>query len=172
MERDVSTFLGIAQIAAVLAGFAALVSVIANRPDRPSLRRELFQLRGVVGIGVIAVVAALLPIGIHRYGFSESAGWRISSLLFLVGIWVGILGSRSSEYSQRYAFRDGALLSTFFWGVLEPCIQIPLVLGALGFHPSLAPAFYLSGLVLNVCQAAVLFARVVASAVFSSDAAR
>jgi hypothetical protein len=49
----------------------------------------------------------------------------------------------------------------FFWAFLELPIQVPLALALLGVAPALAPAFYVTALVLNLFEAALLLARLV-----------
>ena len=48
-----------------------------------------------------------------------------------------------------------------FWVLFEIPIQVPLVLTLLGIASSLAPAFYITALVLNLFQGAFLLARLV-----------
>lgn len=49
--------------------------------------------------------------------------------------------------------------AVLFWVFLEIPIQVSLVLAILGVAPSLAPAFYVTALVLNLFEAAMMLAR-------------
>jgi hypothetical protein len=53
------------------------------------------------------------------------------------------------------------MLNLFFWGFLEVPIQVPLLLVVLGVAPAQASAFYVTALVLNLFEAALLLARLV-----------
>jgi hypothetical protein len=52
-------------------------------------------------------------------------------------------------------------LTAFFWLFLEVPIQLSLALVLLGVAPERAPAFYATGLVLNLFEAAFVLARLV-----------
>ena len=61
---DSGLFIAIAEIAGVFVGFGALISLTRKDAiDFPQLGR----LRGVVSVGLVVIVAALIPVGISRY---------------------------------------------------------------------------------------------------------
>jgi hypothetical protein len=164
MERDIDLFLSIAEIAGVFVAFGALISVARDRTHEDPL-----QLRGVVGvvtIGLVVLVAALLPVALARYGLTGRALWGWSSGGFLLLIWVAIsrllLDPEHGQWMKGDA-RSHPAITVFFWIFLEAPIQIPLVLAILGVAPALAPAFYVTALVLNLFEAAFVLARLVFS---------
>lgn len=167
MSEEIPTLLSIAQIAGVFVGFAALVSVLGGRPDGAPRVLELGRFRGVVGAGVLVVVASLLPVVLGRYPISEPVVWRLSCAGFLILIWLLILSSRQSVDVMREMIRGSPVSFILLVLVLEPVIQVPLALGLLGLLPSLASAFYLTALIVNLCQAAFVFSQLVLSDAFS-----
>jgi hypothetical protein len=161
MEHDVDVFLSIAEIAGVFVGFGALISL-----SRDQVVAARLALRGVVTIGLVVLVAALLPVGLARYGLTERALWSGSSAGFLLLIWIAIVVLHSDPEQREAVKRDlraSPALAIFFWVFLEVPIQVPLVLVIVGVAPTLAHAFYVTGLVLNLFEAAFVLARLVLS---------
>jgi hypothetical protein len=167
MSEDIPTLLSIAQIAGVFVGFAALVSVLRDRSGGTPGVAEMTQLSGAVMPGLVVVVAGLIPVVLARYPISTPVVWRLSCAGFLIIIWLLVLSYGRSLELVREAFRAAPVSTSVVWFVLEPIVQIPLVLGMLGFLPSLAPAFYLTALVVNLAQAAFMFSQLVVSITLS-----
>lgn len=161
MTDDLGLFVAIAEIAGVFVGFAALISVTGRDEVAPG---QLAQVRAVVTIGLVVIVAALVPVGLDRYGLSTEALWRTSSAAFLALVWAVIALSlrrpenRALTLSQA---RRSPGLSAVFWGVLEVAIQLPLLLAVLGVLPDLARAFYTTALVVHLFQAAFVLGQFV-----------
>jgi len=160
IEADLLTSL--AEIAGVFVGFGALIGVV-NRAQ--SSDRQLSGVQGIVVIGLLVVVAAMLPLGIAGYGLDSGLVWRSSSALFLVLIWVVIFISLRSPVrsASPLGFSNNPIAFTVFWLLLELPIQVPLVLATLGVLEHLAPAFYSTALILNLFQGALLLALLVFS---------
>jgi hypothetical protein len=159
MSHDIDLFLSIAEIAGVFVGFGALISFSR---DQAAAARE--ALRGVVTIGLVVLVAALVPVALARYGLTDRALWAWSSGGFLLIIWIAIVGlliDPEQRARVKLDARANPALAVFFWVGLEAPIQVPLLLALLGVAPTLAPAFYVTGLVLNLFEAAFLLARLV-----------
>ncbi|MCA9885379.1 MAG: hypothetical protein KC708_20515 [Anaerolineae bacterium] len=158
-----SLLTAIAEIAGVFVGFGALISV-TRRSEIDAA--QLGLVRAVVTIGLEVLVAALIPVGLSRYGFAGHDLWLLSSLVFLAIIWVVlILSLRNAENRQLAIQRTHSdpVMAAFFWVLLEIPMQAPLVLVILGINPSLDPAFYITALVLNLFQAAFVLAQFVYS---------
>ena len=83
--QDADLFMELAAIAGVFVGFGALIAV---RSGGASDVFEVAWMRGVVSIGLMAVLAALVPVVISRYGLSDHEVWALSSVRFLVA-WIG-----------------------------------------------------------------------------------
>ena len=156
---DFDLFLSIAEIAGIFVGFGALMSVLRDRQEE-----GLVALRVVILNGLLVLVAALIPVALSHYGLAGRALWSWSSGAFLVVCWTAILGSLRERETRREVMDDtmaNPAPAVVFWVFFEIPIQVPLVLALLGIASSLAPAFYVTALVLNLFQAAFLLARVV-----------
>lgn len=163
MADDLSLFVALAEIAGVFVGFGALIGV-ARRAEID--RDQLGQIRAVVTVGLVVVVAALLPVGLARYRLADPALWRVSSLLFLALNWAAIILSLRRPENRALTVaqaRTSPLQAAFFWILLEVPIQVPLALGVLGVRPDLVPAFYTTALLFSLFEAAAVLARLVYS---------
>jgi len=160
-------FVSLAEIAGVFVGFGALISV-TRRVDIDA--SQLAQIRAVVVIGLVVMVAALVPVGLARYGVVGRTLWSWSSIAFLALIWVSIILPMLNHRHRAAitALSRGSLIgSIFFLVFLELPIQIPLVLAVLGSHPALEPAFYTTALVVNLFEGAFVLTQLVFSQVVS-----
>ncbi|MEJ2265933.1 MAG: hypothetical protein P8X95_21005, partial [Anaerolineales bacterium] len=61
---EIDLFIAMAEIAGVFVGFGALISVTQHSEIEAG---QLGQIRAVVTIGLVVMVAALIPIGLDRY---------------------------------------------------------------------------------------------------------
>lgn len=167
MVQEAELLVMMAEIAGVFVGFGALISVTRRSQIENS---QIGQLQAVVTIGLVVMVAALIPVGLDRYGVSGHDLWLISSLLFLLLSWAVIVLSLRRPESRRQVItqaRSNPLSAVFFWVLLELPVQIPLFLTVLGVRPELDPAFYLTALVFNLFEAAFVLAQLVYSQVHS-----
>lgn len=156
---DLHLFLSIAEIAGVFVGFGALISVAQ---DQPLAARA--QLRGVVMTGLGVLVGALLPVTLARFGLADRALWGWASAAFLAVIWMIIVPTLRHPEARAWSradVREHPVHNILFWVFLEVPIQVSLILALLSVIPELDPAFYVTALVLNLCEAAYLLARVV-----------
>lgn len=96
---DADLFMELAGIAGVFVGFGALIAV---RSGGASDAFEVAWMRGVVSVGIVAVLASLAPVVISRYGLVEHQVWALSSILFLVGS-VGIFAINNLSPEARVA---------------------------------------------------------------------
>ena len=161
MAQDLDMFVGLAEIAGVFVGFAALISLTRRSEIQPP---QLAQIRGVVSIGLLVIVASLFPVGLHRYGVTGHSLWLVSSLVFLALLWFAIIfGFSRPEYRKLMAsqMRTTPVMTAFFWLVLEVPIQVPLFLTVLGLFPDLEPAFYATGLILHLFEGAFVLTQLV-----------
>lgn len=153
-------FVSLAEIAGVFVGFGALIALTRRDDVTPG---EAMQLRGVVLIGLLVMVASLVPVLLASFGFAAPALWRVSSVVFLALIWTLLLLAISRGEREQFlaAQRETPRAMLLFWGGLEIPIQLSLLANVVGFRPELAPAFYATALVVNVGQAAFLLALLV-----------
>lgn len=161
--QDFSLLITIAQIAGVFVGFGALISATGRNGNDAS---QIGQIRAVVTIGLVVIVAALIPIGLGLYGIVGHTLWAVCSLVFLVLSWTVTVYSLRRPENRELTFaraRANPVMAVFFWILLEVPMQLPLILTVVGLFPDLEPAFYVTALVLNVFQAAFVLAQFVYS---------
>ena len=163
MIQNVEIFIGIAHIAGVFVGFAALISII--RRDEIDVFR-LSRIRAVVTIGLFVIIGALIPIGFDLYGFSSHILWFICSLIFLaLNLLMGILSLLNPENREFMIaqIRDNPLKSFFFWLLFELPLQASLILIILGLFPDLEHALYTTALFFNLFEAVFTLVQLVYS---------
>jgi len=156
---ELDPLLAIAQIAGVFVGFGALISVSSDQAGSARV-----ALRGVVTIGLVVLVAALLPVGLARYALPGDVLWRGASAGFLVLVWLALHMLLASPEHRAWMGRDAKehpAFTVFFWIFLEVPIQAALVLALIGVAPTYAAALYVTALLLNLFEAALLLARLV-----------
>ena len=163
MTEDAGLYVAIAEIAGVFVGFGALISITGREEIRPP---QLGQLRAVVTLGLVVVVAALVPVVLGAYDLDERVHWAVASLVFLGLVWAVILLSLRLPTNRELVVsqaRTSPVLAGFFWIMLELPIQVPLVLAILGVFPDHGAALYLTALVFNLFEAAFVLALLVYS---------
>jgi hypothetical protein len=150
--QDADLFLELAGIAGVFVGFGALIAVRSGGPSDP---REVTPMRGVVGMGLLTVVAALAPVTLGRYDLTDHQVWALGSALALVGL-LGLVATnfRSPETRAAWAIESAAFQLTP-WEVVETAAYV-LYMGVL----VLAPIVIFVGVVPEI-EAALYFTYVV-----------
>ena len=94
--QDTDLFMELAAIAGVFVGFGALIAVRRGGPTEPF---EVAYTRGMVAIGVLAVIAALAPVTLGFFDLAEHQIWALSSALVLLGWFVMFAAmARTPEY--------------------------------------------------------------------------
>lgn len=164
MFEDVVLFITIAEIAGVFVGFAALIAV-TRRSEIDAA--QLGQIQAVVTIGLLVVVAALVPVGLGAYGIRDGSLWVASSLVYLTLNWVVILIALRRAENRQIASaqaRSSPLTAALFW-LLEIAVQLPLLLVVFGVNRDLDLAFYMTALVFHLFEAAFILAQLVYSQV-------
>lgn len=157
---DVVLFVALAQIAGVFVGFAALISVTRRSEIEVG---QLSQIRAVVTIGLVVIVAALAPIGLDAYDVTGHALWLVASLVYLLLNWVVIyLALRRPENRQLATaqVRGSPVMAALFW-LLEIPVQVPLLLVVFAVNPDLDAAFYITAVVFHLFEAAFVLAQLV-----------
>ncbi len=163
MIQNVEIFIGIAHIAGVFVGFAALISII--RRDEIEVFK-LSRIRGVVTIGLLVIIGAIIPIGLELYGFIGHLLWFICSLIFFfLNLIVSLLSLLNPENREQAIteIRDSKLKSVFFWLLFEFPLQAFLILIILGLFPDLEHAFYTTALFFNLLEAVFTLVQIVYS---------
>jgi hypothetical protein len=161
LTQDLDLFVALAEIAGVFVGFGALISV--TRHGELDID-ELGRIQIVVTIGLVVIVAALIPVTLDRYAINGESLWRSSSLMFLLLSWAAIIAPLKMREIRGLVVsqvREHPVMAAIFWLGLEVPIQAPLILAVFGAYPGLGPAFYTTALAINLIQAAFVLAQVV-----------
>ena len=163
MIAEADLYISLAEIAGVFVGFGALIAAVSSTNQ---IDVQTSRVQGIVVIGLLVLVASLMPIGIASYGVDSRDVWLYSSLSFLTLIWATLLLSLLSDSfksANALSFSDHPIGFIAFWIALEVPIQVPLFLVFWGIFEDLSPAFYSTALILNLFQAAFLLAFLVFS---------
>jgi len=158
---DVGLFIGIAHIAGIFVAFGALISITRKNEVEVS---QIGRIRSIVTTGLMGVVAALIPIGINRYGVTGHNLWFFCSLIyFCLNSAVAILSLRNPENRKVMItqMRSSPVTTVIFFLLLEIPLQVPLILVLIGLYPDLEPAFYTTALFFNLFEAALVLTQLV-----------
>jgi hypothetical protein len=153
--QDADLLLELAAIAGVFVGFGALIAVRSGGASDPF---ELSPTRGVVLMGMMTIIAAVLPVTLGRYDLADHDVWLLSSVLSLAAfVGLGFVFARTPEYravakdlaSARFAVVERAAYVLYMIAValLPICI-------VLGLAPELEPALYFTFVVVLLLGAA------------------
>jgi len=163
LVQNIDFFIGIAHIAGIFVGFGALIST--SRQDEVEFS-QLIRIRGVVTIGLMVIIAALLPIGFNLYGINGHILWFLCSLVFLFLNWTVIIFTLRNPKNRDLMItqmRTNPVLTAFFALVLEVSLQVPLILILIGLFPDLEQALYTTALLFNLFEAAFVLVQLVHS---------
>lgn len=161
MTVDVGLFITIAEIAGIFVGFGALINV--TRKDEIELFK-LWSIRGLVTMGLGVIVAALLPIGLSRYGINGHTLWFSCAVIYLLLNWAVSIHSIRKPEIRKYLktqSKESPIISIFFWLILEVPFQASLILIVLGFYPSLEPALYTTAIFFALFEAGFVLSQFV-----------
>ncbi len=153
MNFDYSTYIGLASIAGIFLGFAALITA-SDDHDSPVL------IKGIVNIGMLTLAGSLVPILLAKYGIGEHLLYRLSSGIFILLIWFSLLHPTTRKF-LIIQFQMDLKAALFFWIFIEIPIQLPLIFAILGVYPSLHNALYITSIILNLIQSGYLLVQFV-----------
>jgi len=158
----VSILLGLAQIAAAFAGFAALVSVLRERGEHAEAIHDILRLRVVISTSVLVIAASLVPIALLQFGIDGYWLWAGSGvLMFLMNL--GIVFSFMGSYKPVQGQFDPDSLAVGVTGAMELAEWGLLATLILNLMPDERFPLYLTALIINIGQAAFVFIRYVGS---------
>ena len=155
MFQNVEIFIGIAHIAGIFVGFEALISATHQKGDE--------MIRGIVTVGLMTIIAALVPIGLGSYGLSGHSLWFLSSLIYLCLNWTVIILSLRMPENREIIRSQTKASSILFWLIFEVPLELPLILTVIGLFPHLEQAFYITALLFNLFSAAYVLSQIVYS---------
>lgn len=145
--QDADLFVGLAGIAGVFVGFAALIAVRSGGPSDPL---EVAPMRMIVSMAMLTIVAALAPVALGRYGLTDHQVWALSSALACVGL-AGVLAvsARTPEYRASWAMSTaatkltlGAVVEWSFFALYMIALLVAPIIIMLGVGPDLEAALY------------------------------
>ncbi|MFC1875106.1 hypothetical protein ACFLY3_03025 [Chloroflexota bacterium] len=163
MDLDVGLFVTIAEIAGIFVGFGALISVTRRAEIETP---KLWRIRGLVTMGLGVIIAALVPIGLRRYGVTGHELWFTCSLIYLILNWTVSIWSLRKPEVRKLVITDARanpLVAVFFWLLLEVPLQVPLFLILFGSLPNLEPALYTTAIFFALFEAAFVLTQLVYS---------
>ncbi len=157
---DTELLLALAEIAGVFVGFGALIAV---RSGGASEVAEVAYMRAVVSMGMLTVVAALVPVILGRYGLVAHEAWALSSGLLLLGWFVLLVAMwRTPEYRTNMATEFQADRTRARWVVVVESVVYVIYAGTtllspivilLGAAPEFEAAIYLTSVMLILAGA-------------------
>ncbi len=169
-ESDV--LLTVAEVAIAFAGFASLVGILGQRYSSDDPRVSGTRMRGMIVFSLIAVAFSLLPFVVRKYGFEEATVWKLSSGLFFLaflgaGVWVARVVGRLRRL-DLVGRRVNPLICTIpFLGAITGTVLLGL--NTVVSSPRVAPAVYLTGLLLLLFMAGFAFSVMVSAFLPSFD---
>ena len=153
MVENIEIFIGIAHIAGIFVGFEALISA--------THQKEVERIRGIVTVGLMTIIASLIPIGLASYGFSGHMLWFWSSLIYFCLNWIVIILSLRRSEDREYMKTQSKASMIFFWLIFEVPLEVSLILSIIGLFPDLEQAFYTTALLFNLFSAAYVLSQIV-----------
>ena len=159
MSEDSDFLFTVAEVATAFAGFAGLVTVVAQRTGGKATALQLNLLRNMLLLALLIVLASLAPHVPLRLGVSETGAWRIAA----TGFFVGWLGYVSISVPSAYRFvRDVNPREGRLW---YPHLLLHVVAGGtlltviLGPWHNAMPGLYALALYIVLYMAAYLLLR-------------
>ena len=158
---DADLFLELAAIAGVFVGFGALIAV---RAGGASDTFEVAYMRGVVSMGLLAIVTALAPVTFGRYDLAEHEVWALSSVVVLAGE-LGVLAAFAYDPETRATEMELPpwieRVSRAVWVVWLIAIVLTPIAILLGLTPDLEAALYFTIIVLILVWTGYLLLQMV-----------
>jgi hypothetical protein len=156
--QDADLFVGLAGIAGVFVGFAALIAARSGGPSDPL---EVAPMRMMVSVAMLTIVAALAPVALGRYDLTDHQAWALSSVLIMAGWFlIVVVSSRTPEYRAGWATSIAKTrltpIDVVYWAFyalyMIVLVVVPIII-VLGVAPELEAALYFTVVVLNLLAA-------------------
>ena len=156
--QDAELFMGLAGIAGVFVGFAALIAVRSGGPSDPL---EVAPMRMMVSMAMLTIVAALAPVALGRYDLTDHQVWALSSALILVGFaLIPAVSARTPEYRAAWStsiaetrVTPSAVVYWAFYALYMMVLLVVPIIIVLGVAPELEAALYFTVVVLLLLAA-------------------
>jgi hypothetical protein len=154
--HTIDFLISLAEISGVFVGFGVLIGAVQRMNDVTPERKALAQVVSVIGL--IALLAALVPPTLREFGVSGHSLWFYSSIGYFIVIFIGIAAVIVDEDFREYGiinYKRWRFVAPIFWICLEVPLQGALFLNIFGVLPDKANAFYIFAVFLNVAEAAM-----------------
>jgi hypothetical protein len=151
--QDADLFVGLAGIAGVFVGFAALIAVRSGGPAEPV---EVAGMRMMVSMAMLTIVAALAPVALGRYDLTDHQVWALSGALILAGLLlIIVVSSRTPEYRAGWAtsiaesrLTPSDVVAWAFYALYMTVLVLAPIVIVLGVVSELEAALYFTVVVL------------------------
>jgi len=151
--------LTVAEIAATVAGFSGLVTVVARGLGNISMEKAVHRLRSMLLLSLIAAGMALFPHIPARFGASEAAIWQVSSAVFFAA-WLAYFVFSFRNYQRVFPGALRALpIAWVHWGA-HIAMGCALFLGSLGVWGRRTEAVYALALYLFLYLSAYMLVQI------------
>ena len=156
--QDADLLVGLAGIAGVFVGFAALIAIRSGGPTDPL---EVAPMRMMVSMAMLTIVAALAPVALGRYDLTDHQVWALSSALILA-CWflIVVVSSRTPEYRAGWAtsiaetrLTPSDVVGWAFYALYMIVLLVAPIVIVLGAVPELEAALYFTVVVLILLAA-------------------
>ena len=154
--------ISIAEISGVFVGFGVLIGAVQSRDVVAPEKKALAQ--SVSMLGIVTLLAALVPANLHAFGLSGHALWFYSTIGFELLVLFGFLAALSRSDFREFGplnRKRWPVFAVVFWVPLELSLQASFLLILFGFFPEKANALYLFALFVNLGEAASLLTLLV-----------
>jgi hypothetical protein len=154
---DTDFLFTVAEVGVAMAGFAGLVTVLANRGTERSRERGVHLLRSMLFVSLMVTAFALFPRLPEHYGLDSAALWSVSSGAFFIA-WTLYIVPSGLRFRASFSAMSATQQRTGFMNyTIHSIIGAALFLGVFGVWGSLAEAVYLSCLFGELYLAGYLF---------------
>jgi len=161
---ETEALIGLAEVALALAGFVAIVMVLATRDGSPDPDTAA-TVRVMISSSVGSAFACLFALAILSFDITPANAWLLSSMLSLVGA-AGI--STANHYQVlRHLPGPWSLRGSFWWGLAVTGALVHL-LNVLGFWGGPSFALFVLGTVVFLAQCGSQFVYTMAKLLGSS----
>jgi hypothetical protein len=159
MTTDTHTIdflISLAEISGVFVGFGVLIGALQRVDELTPERKALAQAVSVIGL--VALLAALLPPVLREFGVSGLSLWFYSSIGYLTVISIALAAVFGQEDFREYSilnYKRWPFAAAIFWIFLEAPLQGALFLNVFGVFPDKANALYIFAVFFCVAEAAL-----------------
>ena len=134
----------LAEVAVALAGFSGLLAGFRSGSEQES-RINVTRVRTIIETSLPIAALSMLPTVLNGFGLGEIAAFRISAVVFLVGlIPLGIRGFRRFREASGVSRPNLLMTGTWLTTIISLASGVACVLGLGG---AIVPTLYLTALV-------------------------